>query len=194
MTPASCLLLLLYGDSYIAFRIQSPEKSVALSSNCSQDPTPSWHLCGSHHHPGQYHLSLWLLHQPVIWPPSLANSHTTIRVVFTTHPARKPHLEQSPQPLSQPTRASVTWPLCTFLKHTQLLAGSAPDRVQATSGPLHLLFPLPEMLFLQSYLMTCSFTSFKSLLKCYFFTETFPDCSSLLASSFFIALFRTEIA
>ena len=62
------------------------------------------------------------------------------------------------------------------------------------TDPFSLLFPLPEMLFLQSYLMTCSFTSFKSLLKCYFFTETFPDCSSLLASSFFIALFRTEIA
>lgn len=53
---------------------------------------------------------------------------------------------------------------------------------------------LPEMLFLQSCLMTCPFTSFKSLLQCYLFTETFPDCSPLLAASSFIALFRTEMA
>ena len=95
----------------------------------------------------------------------------------------------------------MTWPLCTFLSslslgcsYTQLLARFSPDGVQATSGPLHLLFPLQEMTFLLSCLMTCSFNSFKSLLKCYLFTETFPDCSPLLAASFFMALFRTEIA
>lgn len=114
------------------------------------------------------------------------------------HPAHKPRLEQSPKPLSQPTRASVTWPLCTIVS-SLLQLNTAPGQISTrwSTGYLRafaLAVALPEMLFLQSCLMTCPFTSLKSLLQCYLFTETFPDCSPLLAASSFIAFFRTEIA
>lgn len=91
----------------LLFRIQSPErKSVTLSLNCSQDPAPSW-LFSWLPPPSRSMSSITLTPTPASHLATfIASSHTTTRVVFTHRPAHKPRLEQSPKPLSQPTRAS----------------------------------------------------------------------------------------
>lgn len=119
------------------FKAPSVRKAMALPSKCSQSPTLSWYLHGSHHHPGPHHLSPGLLRSPVAWPPSVANCHATASVAFSpcallTRPAWLPRTR--PKAASQPRGPSdLALAHLPVLPHPLLLPHPAP--CQTTNIP-----------------------------------------------------------
>lgn len=116
--------------------------------------------------PSQHHLAPGLLQSPVVWPPSVANCHTTTSVASSpgallTSPVWLPSTENRAQ-----RRITATGPMCLCPCSPSC---SPRPLLQPHSAPCQTI-NMPST----HHLRARSLTSSKSLLQCYLIGEAFP--------------------